>query len=57
MDLPKAYDCIKDDLLLAKLQPYGFSKESIRLFLSYLTNRTRRIRIGSTFSDDLIQDM
>ena len=26
MDLSKAYDCLKDYLLLAKLQAYGFSK-------------------------------
>ena len=50
MDLLKAYDCLPHDLLLAKLQAYGFSKESIRLFLSYLTNRTQRIKIDSTFS-------
>ena len=25
MDLSKAYDCLKDNLLLAKLQVYGFS--------------------------------
>ena len=50
MDLSKAYDCLPHDLLLAKLQAYGFSKESIRLFLSYLTNGTQRIKIGSTFS-------
>ena len=37
MELSKAYDCLKDDLLLSKLQAYGFRKESIRLFLSYLT--------------------
>ena len=51
MDLSKAQDCLKDDLLLPKLQAYGFSKESIRLFLSYLTNLTRRIKIVPTFSD------
>ena len=51
MDLPKAQDCLKDDLLLPKLQAYGFSKESIRLSISYLTNRTWRIKIGSKFSD------
>ena len=50
MDLSKAYDCLPHNLLLAKLQAYGFSKESIRLFLSYLTNRTQSIKIGSTFS-------
>ena len=50
IDLSKAYDCLPHDLLLAKLQAYGFSKESIRLFLSYLRNRTQRIKIGSRFS-------
>ena len=34
MDLSKAYDSLPQNLLLAKLQAYGFSKESIRLFLS-----------------------
>ena len=43
MDLPKAYDCLPHDLLLPKLQACSFSKESIRLFLSYLTNRTQWI--------------
>ena len=51
MELSKAYDCLKDDLLLPTLQTYGFSKESIRLFLHYLTNHTQRIKINSTFSD------
>ena len=27
MNLSKAYDCLKDDKLLAKLQDYGFSKK------------------------------
>ena len=47
MDLSKAYDCLPHNLLLAKLQVCGFR---YRLFLSYLTNRTQRIKIGSTFS-------
>ena len=51
MDLSKAYDCLSHDLLLAKHQAYGFSKESIRLFLSYLRNRTQRIKTDSTFND------
>ena len=51
MDLSKAYYCLPHDLLLAKLQACGFSKESLTLFLSYLTHHTQRIKIGSTFSD------
>ena len=51
MDLSKVYDRLKDGLLLPKLQVYGFSKESIRLFFSYLTNRTQRILMASIFSD------
>ena len=50
MDLSKAQHCLKDDLLLPKLQAYGFSKESIRLFLSYVTNRMRRTKITLPFS-------
>ena len=50
MDLSKAYGFLPHDLLLAKLQTYGFSKESIRLFLSYLTNSTERIKLSSRFS-------
>ena len=51
MDSSKAYDCLPQNLLLAKLQADGFSNESIRLFLSDLTNRTQGIKIGSTVSD------
>ena len=47
VDLAKAYDCLKYNLLLAKLQAHGFIKKSIRSFLYYLTNRTQR----TTFSD------
>ena len=51
IDLSKSYDCLLHDLLLVNLQVYGFSKESVRLFLSYLKNLIPRIRIGSTFSN------
>ena len=41
MDLSKAFDTLNHDLLIAKLHAYGFSKESLRLIKSYLTNRWR----------------
>ena len=42
----KAYDCIVHDLLIAKLKAYGFTKTSLRLMHSYLTNRKQCVKIG-----------
>lgn len=51
MDLSRVFDFLPNNVLLANLQAYGFSKGNIRLFLSYLTNCTQRVKIGTTFSD------
>ena len=37
MDLPKAFDNINHDLLIAKLGAYGFDTGSLKLIRSYLT--------------------
>ena len=50
MDLSKAYDCLPHDLLVAKLEAYGFSLGSLRMLHSYLTSRKQRIRIDSSYS-------
>ena len=50
MDLSKAFDCIKHDLLLAKLHAYGFSSESLSLVHSFLENRQQRVKINGSFS-------
>ena len=41
------FDTIKDDLLIAKLCAYGFSKESLKLLHSYLSNRWHRTKINN----------
>ena len=56
MDLSKAFDPINHPLLLAKLHAYGFSKQSLAIICSYLSNRKQRIKIYNVFSSykDLI---
>ena len=50
MDLSTAFDCIKHDLLLAKLDAYGFNCEALRLVNSFLENRHQRVKINGSFS-------
>ena len=50
-DLSKAFDCINHELLIAKLRTYGFNLESLTFIQSYLTNRTQRVKINSSFSE------
>ena len=51
MDLSKAYDCLPHDLMVAKLEAYGISKEGLQLISDYLSYRKQRTKIGSAFSD------
>ena len=50
MDLSKAFDTINHDLLLEKLNPYGFDTHSLLLIYNYLRNRWQRTKINTTLS-------
>ena len=49
-DLIKAFDCISHDLLIAKLQAYGFSKMSLKLVYYYLSGRKQRTKVKNSYS-------
>ena len=49
-DLSKAFDCINHELLIAKLEAYGFDHESLAYVYSYLSNRLQRTKINGCFS-------
>ena len=40
MYLSKAFDTLNHDLLIAKLEAYGFSNNALLFMLSYLKNRS-----------------
>ena len=52
-DLSKAFDCICYDLLVARLNEYGFDKKGLRLIFDYLNGRSQKIKVGSSFSSEL----
>ena len=49
-DLSKAFDCIPHDLIIAKLEAYGFQTDALNLVYDYLSNRKQRVKVNETFS-------
>ena len=52
-DLSKAFDCISYELLIAKLNAYGFDIKPLNFILVYFTNWKQEAKIVSNFSDFL----
>ena len=51
MDLSMAFDCLRYDPLIAKLEAYGFSMKCLRFIHSHLSGRKQRVKIGPIFTN------
>ena len=49
-DLSKVFDCLSHDLLIAKLDAYGFDKSALKFIYDYLKSRTQRSRVNECYS-------
>ena len=50
-DLSKAFDCIRNNLLIAKLSAYGFDRKTLIFISADPKIRKQKTRIGCVFSD------
>ena len=49
-DLSKAFDCLSHELIIAKLNAYGFSLTALNLIQNYLSKRQQRTKINQSYS-------
>ena len=53
LDVQKAFDCVNHELLLIKLENSGIRGVSNKLFKSFLSGRTQRVKCDEYSSEDL----
>ena len=49
-DLSKACDCLNHNLLIAKLEAYGFHISALRFVYNYLKERKQRTKVDDSYS-------
>ena len=49
-DLSKSFDCLSHDLLIAKLNAYGFNMSALRFVHNYFKNRKQRTKVHAEYS-------
>ena len=49
-NLSKAFDCVRHDLLIAKLATYGFDQPSFCFIFSYLSDSTQTTKVNNVYS-------
>ena len=50
MDVSMAFDTLNHNLLIAKLHPYGFQHDALKLLHSYLSKRWHRTKVNTSFT-------
>ena len=50
-DLSKAFDCLDNELLIAKINAYGFTLPALKLIQNHLSNRKQGTKIKSSYSE------
>ena len=50
-DLSNAFDCLNHDLLIAKLEAYGFEYMSLNMIHNYLSGRKHRKKVNNHFGE------
>jgi hypothetical protein len=54
LDMSKAFDSVKHSTLLLKLKKIGLDENAVKLFESYLSNRSQTIRLDTIMSDERV---
>ena len=49
-DLSKVFDCVPHDLIIDKLEAYGFYIDALKLIHDYLSNTKQRVKINDGYS-------